>query len=257
MMNKKGGILKYTMKTDWLKKITKSETFEKFIGVFAYYYLKFVGLTTRWQSVSGVKETYEAIEKYGSVIVIGWHGRTLEMPYFWNKSSKLNALVSPHRDGRMIVHILEKFGIGHINGSSDRNSKEAALELMHNLQQGNSIAIIPDGPRGPSMKLTMSPIFFAQKSGKPIVGITYSIAHSKIIKQSWDNMLIPFPFCKGCYAITAPFFVPKDATSEQIEEYRQQVEHNLNELTWQLDKKMGLPFIPQGATARKNHKERQ
>ena len=242
------------MKKDWLKKIIKSERAEKLIGVVAYYYLKLVGITTRWQSVTGVRETYEAIKKNGSVIVIGWHGRTLIMPYFWNKSSKLNALVSPHRDGRIIVHILEKFGIGHISGSSDRNSKEAALELMHNLQQGNSIAIIPDGPRGPSMKLSMSPIFYACKSGKPIVGITYSIAGSKVISKSWDNMLIPFPFCKGMYAITEPMFVPQDATEEEMEKYRQQMETKLNKLTWKLDKKMGLPFIPQGTEARKSHK---
>ena len=70
------------------------------------------------------------------------------------------------------MNILKKFGIGNISGSSNQKSNEAALELMRNLQQGNSIAIIPDGPRGPSMKLSMSPIFYAQKSGKPIIGIT-------------------------------------------------------------------------------------
>ena len=133
------------MKLTFLKDFINSPIGEKIIGNLAYYYLKFVGLTTRWQSVTGVKETYETLDKYGSMIVIGWHGRTLIMPYFWNKTRPLNALVSPHRDGRIIVHILAKFGIGNINGSSDRNSKEAAIELMRNLQQGNSIAIIPDG----------------------------------------------------------------------------------------------------------------
>lgn len=245
------------MKIAWLKDWLKTQRAEKIIGSFAYYYLKFVGLTTRWKSVTGVKETYEALEKYGSVIIIGWHGRTLEMPYFWNKSRTLNALVSPHRDGRMIVHILQKFGIGHVNGSSDKNSTNAAIELMRNLQQGNSIAIIPDGPRGPSMKLSMSPIFYAQKSGKPILGITYSISGAKIITKSWDNMLIPLPFHKGMYAITDPFFVPQDASAEDLEQYRQQVEQNLNELTWKLDKEMGLPFIPQGTEAKKSRRTQQ
>lgn len=243
------------MKIEWLRNLMKTPTAERFVGSFAYFYLKFVGLTTRWQSVTGVKETYEAIKKHGSVIVIGWHGRTLEMPYFWNKSSTLKALVSPHRDGRLIVHILEKFGIGHINGSTDRNSQTAALELMRNLQNGNSIAIIPDGPRGPSMKLTMSPIFYAQKSGKPIVGITYSIAGAKVIKKSWDSMLVPLPFRKGMYAITEPIFIPADASAEEMEQYRHIVETKLNELTWSLDKKMGIPFIAQGKEVKKSRKQ--
>ncbi len=243
------------MKIQWLKDIIQSPTAEKFIGSFAFYYLKFVGLTTRWKSVTGVKETYETLEKDGSIIVIGWHGRTLMMPYFWNKSRKLNALVSPHRDGRMIMHILEKFGIGHISGSSNKNSKDAALELMRNLQDGNSIAIIPDGPRGPSMELAMSPLFYAQKSGKPIMGITYSIAGSYVVNQSWDDMLLPLPFHKGMYAITPPIYIPADATSEQLEIYRQKIEDELNELTWKLDKEMGLPHIAKGKRPRKSRKE--
>lgn len=243
------------MKIKWLKNFLKTPFAEKCVGCLAYSYLKFVGLTTRWQSVTGVKETYETLDKHGSMIVIGWHGRTLEMPYFWNKSRPLNALVSPHRDGRIIVNILKRFGIGHVSGSSNRQSTEAAFELMSNLKSGNSIAIIPDGPLGPSMQLCMSPLFYAQKSGKPIMGITYSIAGSIIITKSWDNMLVPLPFHKGMYAITEPFFVPADATKEDLEKYRKQLENNLNELTWKLDKEMGLPFIPQGTEARKSRKQ--
>ncbi len=244
------------MKINWLKNFLKSSVGTEIIGTIAYFYLKFVGMTTRWQ-VSGVKETYELLQKHGSMIVIGWHGRTLEMPYFWNKKRPLNALVSPHRDGQLIVKILKKFGIGHINGSTDKNSSEAALELMRNLQQGNSIAIIPDGPRGPSMQLTMSPIFYAWKSGKPLIGITYSLAKSKIAFKSWDNMMIPLPFCKGMYAITEPLFIPANASSEDLETYRKNMETKLNELTWSLDKEMGIPFIPQGTEIKKSRKQLQ
>ena len=239
---------------DWLKNLLKSEKGEAIIGNLAYLYLKFVGLTTRWQ-VSGVKEAYEMLDKHGSMIVIGWHGRTLEMPYFWNKSRPLNALVSPHRDGRLIVNILKKFGIGNISGSTNKNSTEAALELRRNLQQNNSIAIIPDGPRGPGMKLTMSPLFYAQKSGKPIIGITYSIAGAKIIEKSWDRMLVPLPFRRAMYSITEPFFIPAEATAEELEKYRLQIETTLNELTWKLDREMGIPYIPQGTVAKKSRKQ--
>lgn len=241
------------MKKEHWKNILNSPLIEKIIGTIAYAYLKFVGMTTRWE-VSGVKETYEALEKYGSMVVIGWHGRTLEMPYFWNKSRKLNALVSPHRDGRLIVEILRRFGIGNIDGSSNQNSSTAAINLMKNLQQGNSIAIIPDGPRGPSMTLGMSPIFYAQKSGKPIMGITYSVAGSKIIKKSWDNMLVPFPFHRGIYVITKPLIIPKDATPEELEKYRLQLETELNNITYDIDRKLGIPEVEKGKSRKSRHK---
>lgn len=241
------------MKKERWKNILKSPLIEKIIGTVAYAYLKFVGMTTRWE-VSGVKETYEALEKYGSMVVIGWHGRTLEMPYFWNKSRKLNALVSPHRDGRLIVEILRRFGIGNIDGSSNQNSSTAAINLMKNLQQGNSIAIIPDGPRGPSMTLGMSPIFYAWKSGKPIMGITYSIAGSKVIKKSWDDMLVPFPFHRGIYVITKPLIIPQNATPEELEKYRLQLETELNNITYEIDRKLGIPEVEKGKSRKSRHK---
>ena len=241
------------MKKERWKNILKSPLIEKIIGTIAYAYLKFVGMTTRWE-VSGVKETYEALDKYGSMVVIGWHGRTLEMPYFWNKSRKLNALVSPHRDGRLIVEILRRFGIGNIDGSSNQNSSTAAINLMKNLQQGNSIAIIPDGPRGPSMTLGMSPIFYAWKSGKPIMGITYSIAGSKVIKKSWDDMLVPFPFHRGIYVITKPLIIPQNATPEELEKYRLQLETELNNITYEIDRKLGIPEVEKGKSRKSRHK---
>lgn len=84
------------------------------------------------------------------------------LPYFWNRSHPLNALVSLHHDGRMIAGLLEKFGMGTIGGSSTENGKNAALELMRSLQKGEAIAIIPDGPKGPSMTLSRSAVYFAQ-----------------------------------------------------------------------------------------------
>ena len=152
------------------------------------------------------------------------------------------------------MEILRRFGIGNIDGSSNQNSSTAAINLMKNLQQGNSIAIIPDGPRGPSMTLGMSPIFYAQKSGKPIMGITYSIAGSKIIKKSWDNMLVPFPFHRGIYVITKPLIIPKDATPEELEKYRLQLETELNNITYDIDRKLGIPEVEKGKSRKSRHK---
>lgn len=233
------------MKHGLLKDILNSSAVEKIVGTLAYFYLKFVGMTTRWK-VIGVKETYEALDKYNAMIVIGWHGRTLEMPYFWNKSRKLNALVSPHRDGRLIVALLHKFGIGNIDGSTNKDSSKAAINLMKNLQQGNSIAIIPDGPRGPSMTLGLSPLFYAQKSGKPIMGITYSIANSKVVRRSWDDMLIPIPFQRGIYVITEPMIIPQNATREELEQYRLELENKLNDITWKIDEELGIERVERG-----------
>ena len=68
-------------------------------------------------------------------------------------------------------------------------------------------------------------------------------------------MLVPLHFRRGMYSITEPFFIPAEATAEELEKYRLQIETALNELTWKLDREMGIPYIPQGTVAKKSRKQ--
>lgn len=224
------------------------------IGCVAYWYVRFVAATTRWE-IRNLNHFYDNLEKYGSVIYVTWHGRLAMAPYFWDKRKKLKALVSPHHDGQMIVKLLNRFGIGNIDGSSNKHAQSAAVALMRELNRGTTIAIIPDGPRGPSMTMRQSPLYYAQKTGKPVIGVTYSMKRALIVHRSWDRMLVPLPFQKGICAVTEPFFVPENATKEELETYRQKIEDTLNQLTWKLDRELGLPFIPQGTLPRQKRKK--
>lgn len=232
------------------KELSKT-TFATHIASFVcYWYVRFVALTTRWDR-RDIDVFYKNLEAHKAVIFIAWHGRIAFAPYFWNKCSKLSALVSPHRDGQLIAGLLKRFGIENISGSTNENPRSAAVKLLRELKSNNSIAIIPDGPRGPSMTMSMSPIYYAKTTGKPIIGMTYSIARSKILGKSWDRMLLPLPFQKGIVAVTKPFFIEKTASKEKLEEYRLKIENELNKLTWQLDNELNLPKIEQGTLPRK------
>ena len=235
------------------KKITKSKFALNVISRIAYWYIRLVKATTKWD-LRGVEKFYENIEKYGNVIFIAWHGRAPMIPPFWDKRKPLKALVSPHRDGQLIASMLRRFGIGSIDGSTNENAKGAALAIMKELKNGSTIAIIPDGPRGPSMTMSLSPVYYAQKAGIPVIGVTYSIQNSLIIEKSWDRMMIPRPFSKGICAVTEPFIIPRNATKEQLEEYRLKIENTLNNLTWEIDKQMQMPYIPKGTTPKNKRK---
>lgn len=236
------------------KNLLKSKYAAGFLSQIAYWYIKFIKITTKWD-LREVATFYDNLEKYGSVIFVAWHGRVPMIPPFWDKRKKLKALVSPHRDGQMIAAILKKFGIGNIDGSTNENAKGAAIAIMKELKQGTTIAIIPDGPRGPSMTMSLSPVYYAQKAGIPVIGVTYSIKNSYIVEKSWDRMLIPKPFNKGICAVSKPFFIPKNATKEQLEEYRLEIENTLNNLTWEIDKELNMPYIPKGTTPKNKRKK--
>lgn len=234
-----------------LKKLTKSKFVTGIVSSLLYLYIKFVWKTSKWQ-IRGLDKLLQTWEENGNFIFVGWHGRALMMPLLFKKNThpEMRALVSLHQDGRIIAGILEKFGVRTIGGSSNNNAKGAAVNIMHALNNNASVTIIPDGPRGPRMRMTMSPVYFAQKTGKPLFGMVYSTKKAKIIERAWDKMMIPAPFNEGIYLISEPMFIPAKATDKQLEEYRLKFENIMNDLNRQADEAMGQPLILPGDHAK-------
>lgn len=239
--------LKKTLKKS-LKKLLRSSFIAELISLTCYGYIKLVAKTTNWE-LRGVDKVYKFWESNEGMILLAWHGRALMLPTFWNGSKPLNALVSLHQDGRIIASVLERFGLGTIGGSSNENASGAAFSLMSSLQKNNtSICIIPDGPRGPRMAMGKSPVYYAQKTGKPIFLMNYSIANSFIINKAWDKMMIPLPFSKGICMIEGPFYISPSVDKEVLEQHRLEIENKLNQMNTICDEAMGLtPILPDPA----------
>lgn len=226
------------------RRLLNSDFCSSFISSTLCNYIRMVKKTTDWQ-IEGI-DNFLKIKDEG-VVCIAWHGRAIMLPVFFRTEyCKLSALVSPHRDGQLIAKLLRKFGIRTIDGSSNENANGAAVGLMHALQEDkSSIFIVPDGPRGPRMRLGKSPVYYAYKTGKPIVTMTYSIANSFIIEKAWDKTMIPVPFSKGIFNVSEPIYIPRDATPEQLEEYRKKIEHDFNETCIRIDRALGMsPVLP-------------
>lgn len=238
------------------KKITKSNLVTGLISCLIYWYTRLVYKTTSWQ-IEGRENAVGLWEKGESFVLIGWHGRALMLPSFRDYRYPLDALVSLHNDGRMIAGVLRRYGLGTIGGSSNNNARGAALNLMSSLEQNRSICIIPDGPRGPRMHLSMSPVYYAQKTGKPVIGMTYSVQRCKIVGKAWDKMMVPFPFGKGICRFTAPIYIPRTENDEELEKYRLQVEAALNEINFESDRAMGLSPVQPGLKPKKQKIKRK
>lgn len=233
-----------------IKRLVKSPVITGLIGSLIYYYTRFIGRTTRWKII-GIDNFYEHWDKEGSLILIGWHGRAMMIPYFWNRKHPLNALVSLHQDGRLIAGFLEKCGLGTIGGSSSNNAVGSARDLIESLHKNVAICIIPDGPKGPSMKLSKSPVYFAQKSGKPLFGVVCSVKGSKIVRKAWDQMMIPVPFSEGICEVIGPYYIPAEANDDELEKFRLKIENELNRACFAADYAMGIEKITPGTTAKK------
>ena len=238
----------------FIKQLGRSKFIVNLAGLLAYVYVLIVGKTSSFDIKSLDNVEKELKSQNGGLLII-WHARALMLPYFCNNRVTVKALVSPHNDGRIIAKLLNKFGIQTIDGSSNQNANRAAVEIYKELSKGTVVAIIPDGPRGPRMTLNKSVIYFAQKTGKPIIGLTYSAKKAKIMHQTWDAMMLPKPFSKGVVLATSPIYIPQNINEQEAEKARKSVENALNEITYKTDKLCNIEKITPGvAKLKKNAK---
>lgn len=139
------------------------------------------------------------------VIFIFWHGEMLPL-MFQHIGQRIVLLVSEHRDGEIIARIGASFGYEAIRGSTSRGAGRALLGVIRVLQSGASVAVTPDGPRGPAHTVAPGALVAAQRAGVPIVP---AVAHTTRgwRLRSWDRFLIPKPFARITVVYGDPTFV--------------------------------------------------
>jgi lysophospholipid acyltransferase (LPLAT)-like uncharacterized protein len=198
------------------------------------YYMRFVFATTRWtiegrECVSGQPGLY-----------VFWHSRLFMMPMLWPIPHKMHVLVSPHRDGHFSHGVLRLLGFQTIRGTSSNASSVIALrQLIRTLKDGGSVAITPDGPRGPREQMRGKVVDIARITGVPIVPMAYATRWHRRLR-SWDRFMLPLPFGQGFMACGPAIAVETDASAERIAELEMLCEARLRALTARVDESMGV-----------------
>ena len=200
-----------------------------------YGLIRAVGATIRFEFVddSGLF----AGDPHQPVIYCTWHNRlALALLVFTNHPQRLQparrmaAIVSASRDGAVVAHILELFGVQPVRGSSSRRGAQALLELTTWTERGYDISFTPDGPRGPCYVVQEGAIALAQLTGLPIVPVSYHLRW-KIRAKSWDRFQIPLPFSRCMVRLGEPVSVPRQSGQDEREALRQRLEQRLRALT--------------------------
>lgn len=167
------------------------------------------------------------------VVFVLWHGRLLPCTY-WNRHQELVTLVSQHRDGEYIARIVEGWGYTPVRGSSSRRAAGALRDLVRYVRAGRSLAITPDGPRGPRAVMKPGALLAAQLSGAPVIPAAGGASRGWWF-GSWDRFLVPKPFAKVRLAYGEPVWIPRDADEAALEEIGRDVEARLNALVALVD----------------------
>lgn len=194
-----------------LKRLTRHPATQAAAAWLLGTYLAFVFHTTRWTIVN--EKAARLVATPGQpVIVTFWHeGLAIIAGAQWLARRRFevvreiggHVLVSRHRDGRLIGEVVRRFGYDIVHASTSKGGSTGLRVLARLLLKGESIAITPDGPRGPRRAAAPGVGQLAAMTGAPAVAIGAATSRMKILR-SWDRMRIPLPFARGVMVFSEP-----------------------------------------------------
>ena len=121
------------------------------------------------------REVIENLEKGGQNYILAfWHGPML-LSWFLHRDKKFTALISKSKDGELLSRILKNWNYNVVRGSSSKGGDVALGIMVDTARNKESVAITPDGPRGPVYKMKAGAVVTAKKSNAPLVLLAVGI----------------------------------------------------------------------------------
>ncbi|MGH7592346.1 MAG: lysophospholipid acyltransferase family protein, partial [Gemmatimonadales bacterium] len=154
----------------------------------------------RWRRLVDTRQAF---------IFLLWHEALL--PLLWqHRNQQIAILVSEAREGQYLADYAQRIGYHLVPGSSTRGGARALLGAIRTLADGCTVAITPDGPRGPRRAIKPGVVHAAQRAGAMILPL-HAVSPSAWSLRSWDRLLVPKPFARVEVGYGEPFFVATGA----------------------------------------------
>ena len=169
-------------------------------------------------------------EKQNFVLAF-WHG-TMLLPWYLHGNPSFAALTSKSKDGDLLARILKKWKYNVVRGSSSVGGDVALGIMIDYTKNDYSIAITPDGPRGPRHKFKAGAVITAKKANVPIVLSGVGYKKRKVLKN-WDKFEIPFFFSRAKIIYSDPIYVSNELNYDETSDVIEECETKLNLLQQQ------------------------
>ncbi len=217
-----------------IKRLRRSAPAQQLLASIVACFIWCVHRTTRWRHV-GFKPVAQFEASQRPFIVCCWHGRMLLTCCFRPRTMPVQVLASRHNDGQFVARVMAFFGVGSVSGWTGRGGHGAIQACWAALTSGCVVVITPDGPRGPALQVAPGVIRLARLSGAAIVPVSYSTNRRRFLK-TWDRFMIPLPFGSGVFVCGPPLSVAESTDEDWA---RNQLQHALNQASWQADRLTG------------------
>lgn len=199
------------------------------IGRLAALLIRALAATWRVRS-EGVNPMRSKAANLGAI----WHQDAL-ISAWWFRDLGITIPVSRSSDGDIVTPIVVALGyVEPPRGSSSRGGAAALRGLVRHIKGGATAAILVDGPRGPARQSKIGVVSLARLTSTPITPVAFS-ASAAVRLRSWDRTVVPLPFARVVARFGEPIHVPSDASPEEEDALRAEVDARFNALADALD----------------------
>ena len=192
------------------------------VGIFGSVFFRLLFCTI---SIREIPDTLsQKYKRQGKCMIYAfWHAHIL-VPSYVGRNLGAKVLISQHRDGEYIAQVVQWLGNDVARGSTTRGGARALLSMIKKVKEEKvSLAITPDGPKGPRFVVQAGVITLGQKTRYPIIPVM--VHHSKCWElPSWDRFCIPKPFSKVVLVYGDPIMIPPKLEKSEVEVYRMSLE---------------------------------
>ena len=183
--------------------------------------LRLMAATFRLTSVAGEEHLHRLVGSGQPAVLAGWHEGVVVCSHYFEKhltkkGIPVAVLVSLSRDGELLARMAQRAGIRVERGSASRGGLHGLRRLYRAISRERcSVAIAPDGPRGPARECKPGTVLLAQISGAPILPLACAAEHAWRLR-SWDRMIVPRPFSRIALAFGEPMPIPASSSTEEL-----------------------------------------
>jgi lysophospholipid acyltransferase (LPLAT)-like uncharacterized protein len=198
------------------------------IGNFVIYRLTLILCKTLKIKITNGEVVNNLFSLNKNFVLAFWHG-TMIVPWYTHRNKNFAAIVSKSKDGGLLERVLKPMNYTVVRGSSHTGGSVALGILVDYAKNEKSIAITPDGPKGPPRKLKAGAVITAQRSNIPLVllGVGYQ---SKNELHSWDKFQVPRFFSKVNLIYSDPIYIEKEFSYDETSKVINECETKLNKL---------------------------
>jgi lysophospholipid acyltransferase (LPLAT)-like uncharacterized protein len=167
-----------------------------------------------------------------------WHRCVFSATYYF-RNRGISVMTSRSFDGEYIARIIEAFGFSAVRGSSSRGGVRALLGMHTVIEEGGVAAFTIDGPRGPKYVAKPGPVLLACNTGAAVMAFYVAVSDGWVL-NSWDKFIIPKPFTRAHIRWSRPIYVPRDANSESLKSYHDEMQAALERVRHYAEEQVGI-----------------